>query len=252
MGFETSILIIDDDPHTLHHFTDIFLKAGFYKAMGAVTGDDVMEIIKNKKPSVVLLDVDISGENALETLSKIKIMNKLLPVIMLADESSKDLAVRALEKGASSYIVRSAPVANIVNDVRKELDKYLTATAARRKLTLMVIDDDTEVADMISQFLQADGHNCLVVNNPRKAIDIIMAHRPKMIFLDIVMPGMDGIDLLQEIKYVDKNIKVVMISGVADKEICLTAVKKGASGYITKPFSLQQLRATIVTTLFEQ
>jgi two-component system, NtrC family, response regulator HydG len=65
------------------------------------------------------------------------------------------------------------------------------------------------------------------------------------------MPGIDGMELLGEIKKAYPSIRVIMMSGISDHDICINAIKNGASGYITKPFSLQQLKVTLVTTLFE-
>ena len=104
---------------------------------------------------------------------------------------------------------------------------------------------------MVEGFLKPQGYKCISMNDPKKAIAKIKSQSPKLVFLDIVMPGMDGIETLERIKSIDKRIKVIMVTGVSDKDICIDAMKKGASGYITKPFSLQQLQVTLTTTLFK-
>lgn len=248
MASGSSILIVDDDPDILNMLVDIFLKEGFYRAMGTLTGRDVKGLIKRKNPDVVLLDVHIKGEDSIKLLKDIKAENNMLPVLMLTDEGDKELAKKALTVGASSYLVKSAVTAETVSNVKKELDRHLTLRVDK-KISILIVDDDKISADMVNNFLKAEGYSCSALYNPKKALDFIKANRPKLIFADIVMPGMDGIELLSRVKDIDKDIKVVMMTGVADKNVCTDAILKGASGYITKPFSLQQLRVSVVTAL---
>lgn len=251
MGPGTSILIVDDDQDTLNMLIDMFLKEGFYRAMGTVTGRDVRALIKRKSPDIVLLDIHIKGEDSIRLLRDIKAENKFLPVVILADEGSRELAKKALAAGASSYVMREAAAAAIVSNVKEELGRSLTLRIDK-KVNILIIDDDKINADMVSNFLKSEGYSCSVSYSPGKALDLVKTHNPKLIFLDIVMPGMDGIEVLSRIKDMDRNIKVVMMTGVADKNVCADAILKGASGYITKPFSLQQLRVSIVTTLLKK
>lgn len=251
MNPENSILIIDDDPATLSLFTDVFLKEGFQKTMGAVTGKEIRTIIRDKKPAIILLDVKITGEDSLEILREIKMTTPLMPVIMFAEQTETKLAERALKFGACSYVIRSSPISEIVRDVKKELDRHSIPKSTER-VYILVVDDDKEIADMVKNFLKAGGYSCSVAYNAKKALSTIKSHIPDLVFLDIVMPDIDGIELLNQIKQISNNIKVVMMSGVTDEEVCAKAIEEGASGYITKPFSLQQLRVTALTTLLEK
>ena len=251
MDFKKSILIIDDDTETLKLFTEVFLTQGFNKAMGMISGEDIKTIIKEKNPSVILLDVNITGENSLVILKEIKEASPLLPVIMIANQKEKKLAERALEFGACSYIIKSSAISDIVKDVKGRLDNYF-GSEEKGKLSILVVDDDKEIAEMARLFLAAGGYNCVVANDARKALSMIRAKSPDLVFSDIVMPEMDGIELLEQIKRISKKIKVVMMSSVTDKEVCQEAIEKGASGYITKPFSVQQLGVTAMTTLLER
>ncbi|MFH1867717.1 MAG: response regulator [Candidatus Omnitrophota bacterium] len=243
-----SVLIIDDDPEILNLLIDIFLKEGFYRAMGTVTGEDVNSLISKKNPDVILLDVHIKGEDSIALLKDIKRENKSLPVVMLSDEDDKELAKKSLALGASSYVIKTTASSDIVKNVKKELDRSITLRIDK-KISILIVDDDKMSADMVNSFLKGEGYNCSVSYNPKKALGMVKAHKPKLIFSDIVMPGMDGIEFLSRVKDIDKDIKVVMMTGVADKNVCTDAILKGASGYITKPFSLQQLRVSVVTAL---
>lgn len=248
---ENSILIIDDDPATLNLLTDVFLKEGFQKTMGAVTGKEIRTIIRDKKPAIILLDVNITGEDSLQILREIKMTTPLMPVIMFAEQKETELAERALRFGACSYVIKSVPISDIVRDIKGELDRYLIPEPTGRA-HILVIDDDKEIADMVENFLNANGYSCLAAHNAKEALSAIRSQPPDLVFLDIIMPDVDGIELLNRIKQISKKIKVVMMSGVTDEEVCKRAIEIGASGYIAKPFSLQQLKVTTLTALLEK
>jgi len=245
---KTSVLIIDDDLDILNLYSDTFLKEGFYKAMGMPTGEDIASIIEQKKPNIVLLDAKIEGEDSLETLKKIKKADSSVLIIMLADEDNRSVAEQALALGAALYVIKSNPIAEIVKAIKEEAAKPVKAEAAGN-VDILVVDDEKEMGEMVVNFLKASGYKAISETDPKKAFSMIKANKPKLIFLDIVMPGIDGIELLQRIKEVDSNIKVIMMSGVSDEDICTTAVEKGASAYITKPFSLQQVKVTLLSAL---
>jgi DNA-binding NtrC family response regulator len=250
MANDYSILIIDDDHTVLDLFTEVFCKEGFYKTMGVETGRDIEGIIKEKKPDIVLLDIDIPGEDSIKILHRIKMVNRRLPVIILADEANKALAEKAIGYDASSYLIKTKLVSEIVKDVKSQFDKYLHSRPVKNA-EILIVDDDKEIADMVKNFLANDGYSCWAVYNAKDAIAATRSHKPRLMLLDIVMPDIDGIELIESIKGIDSRIKIIMMSGVSDKDICTAAIRKGASGYITKPFSLQQLRVTVVATLLE-
>jgi DNA-binding NtrC family response regulator len=247
---KSCILIVDDDPQMLKLFTDAFLDAGFYRVIGTATGRDIKKIIREKNTDIILLDVHIAGEDSLKILKEVKLTEPLLPVIMLAHEDSTNLAERALQLGACSYVIKSAAITDIVDKIKKELGTYLDSKA-KGKADVLVIDDDRDTSGMVRDFLERDGYSCLVANDAKKGLHLVKTHKPDLVFLDIIMPNVDGLELLQQIKKTNKKTKVVMMSVITDKDICMESIKKGASGYIAKPFSLQQLRVTTITTLLE-
>ena len=247
---ETSVLVIDCDKESLKFFTDTLFNEGFYKVLGVCTGSYVSSVLDESKPDIVLLNIDIKDEDPFAILSKIKGKDKYLPIVLFGSEESRARAEEAITQGASSFIIRTESINKIVKQLQEEIGKKRDSGDFTRS-DIMLIDDDKDITKMVEGFLKPQGYKCISINDPKKAIAKIKSQPPKLVFLDIVMPGMDGIETLERIKSIDKRIKVIMVTGVSDKDICLDAIKKGASGYITKPFSLQQLQVTLTTTLFE-
>ena len=110
---------------------------------------------------------------------------------------------------------------------------------------LLVIDDDFTICDFLRSFFSQRGYKVFVANDGKQAVLIVKEKRPDIILLDIKMPGPSGIEVLQKIKGIDKNSRVIMMSAVNEEVVIELVMKYGAVGYITKPFSLEQLEKEV-------
>lgn len=105
---------------------------------------------------------------------------------------------------------------------------------------IVIIDDTPMVREMLRRVLASLGYeNVKQAGNGREALKIIddMADKVRLIFLDIVMPVMDGRETLKKIREKDKNVVIVMLTSVADKEVYLECKKEGIKDYILKPIN---------------
>ena len=110
---------------------------------------------------------------------------------------------------------------------------------------LLVIDDDLTVCDFLRCFFSQRGYRVFIAADGKQAVFIVKEKRPDIILLDIKMPGPSGIEILQRIRGIDKNSKVIMMSAVNEKIVIELTAKYGAVGYITKPFSLEKLEQEV-------
>lgn len=114
---------------------------------------------------------------------------------------------------------------------------------------ILVVDDERPVCDMLKKFLTKKGYDATCVLSGEGAIVKIKKEKPKVVLLDIRMPGMDGIEVLKEIKKIDKKIGIVMITAVKDDEIGRKCMEMGAFDYITKPIGLDYLEKVLTVKL---
>lgn len=113
------------------------------------------------------------------------------------------------------------------------------------KKKVLIVDDEIEIVDFLSRFLQRLGITAIKANSGEEALRKYNESHPDSIFLDIQMPDKDGLTILKEIKKIDTAVKVIMITGKDDKELQAKAKKYGALDYITKPLDLSELSAKI-------
>ena len=118
-------------------------------------------------------------------------------------------------------------------------------------IKLLVIDDDFPTCDFLKSFFSHRGCKVFVANDGDHAISIIKEERLDIILLDVRLPGLSGIEVLQKIKEIDKNPKVIMMSAVDEEVVVELAMKYGAADYITKPFSLEWLERDVFLKALE-
>lgn len=113
--------------------------------------------------------------------------------------------------------------------------------------TVLIIDDIEENIDILERQLSAEGFNVLTANEGPKGLHILKNQHIDLLLLDINMPVLDGITLLGNIRQDTSlsHVAVLMVTAMDDIKTALQCLKKGACGYITKPYSMQQVKQQI-------
>ncbi len=128
---------------------------------------------------------------------------------------------------------------------------YLYVSASRREesRTLLVVDDEKEVRDLLCDGLSEFGYRCTPVGGGPEALRQMEVGQYSVVLTDINMPGMNGIQLLENIRHLHSDVDVILITGSRDAEMAIRALRRGASDYLTKPFHLDEVRLTVQRTL---
>jgi CheY-like chemotaxis protein len=107
---------------------------------------------------------------------------------------------------------------------------------------ILVIDDELFYRETIREALEKDGHRVISASNSREGLDLLKQGAPDVALVDIILPGsMDGLAILFKIKSQNQELPVIMLSAYEDKQMILTALRRGAFDYLTKPISPQEL-----------
>lgn len=116
---------------------------------------------------------------------------------------------------------------------------------------ILVVDDEDSIRESLSDILMDEGFEVMLASDGKEALEVLDSHPVDLILLDIWMPGMDGTELLKEIKTRWPSLQVIMISGHGDIDTAVKAIKLGAYDYIEKPLSLEGLILTVKRALEE-
>ena len=108
-------------------------------------------------------------------------------------------------------------------------------------LKILIVDDDTDAADSLVELLEMEGHDACAVYNGDNAIAVCNQKGFDIAFMDIMMPGRNGVESFMEIKKKRPNAKVYMMTGYAASDLIDQAVDNGAMGVLRKPMDLERI-----------
>ena len=247
------ILVIEANTDARSRFYEIFYSLG-YEVTCVPTAKEAQAALTEKRFSFIILSDDLPDEKAMELANKIRIFDKDAEIIVLSAAGAKpedgevdeQLRIRArIKKDFSSHLMMKELLQIIregahVNELKKN--------ELQNGVEILVVDDNDEVRRMLELFLSKRGYNVRSAFSGEDALNKIKLEKPRLVFLDVRMPGMDGLLVLRQIKRLDESIKVVMLTSVEDEYIVTEAEKEGACDYMIKPCDLQRLD-TLITAL---
>lgn len=111
--------------------------------------------------------------------------------------------------------------------------------------TILVVDDDANILKVISTRLASSGHHVLMAANGKEALEVLNRHPADMVISDVKMPGIDGQELLREIKSAWPDLPVILLTAYGRIPDAVEAVHQGAADYLTKPFEGRELLAKV-------
>jgi DNA-binding NtrC family response regulator len=118
-----------------------------------------------------------------------------------------------------------------------------------RKAHLLLVDDDPNTLASLSRAFRLAGHEATVCDNAARAVELIRTESFDLILSDVVMPGRNGLELLEDLKKAGVKVPIVLISGQANIEMAVKATKLGALDFLEKPLSTEKLLVTVENAL---
>ena len=106
---------------------------------------------------------------------------------------------------------------------------------------ILIVDDEEAIREVVASLLEAQGYRCSSEGNGREAVEHMNRSSIDLVLSDMVMPEMDGLQLLSWVRQHDKDIPVIMVTAMHDVSTALEAIRSGAYDYILKPFEKDQL-----------
>ena len=112
-------------------------------------------------------------------------------------------------------------------------------------ITILIIDDDPVACRLFKKIIGKEGYRVLSATDAAKGLRLIKEKSPDLVFLDIKLPRIDGIELLRRIRKANQDVIVIMLTGFATLDTARKAMELGAHDYVTKPFDLEAIKASI-------
>ncbi len=119
------------------------------------------------------------------------------------------------------------------------------------KERILVVDDEVEVCNALKEFLSLREYEVETALDGPTALKMVEDFKPQIVLLDIIMPGMGGLDVLKRIRNSNPEIGIIMTTAVVDEEIAKSTIRLGAYDYITKPIDLDHLETVLMVKMID-
>ena len=117
-----------------------------------------------------------------------------------------------------------------------------------KDINILVVDDEKEIADLVEIYLVSDGYNVFKASNAREGLEILSKEDIHLVLLDLMMPGMDGMEMCSKIRETS-NIPIIMLTAKSGDMDKIMGLGNGADDYVTKPFNPLELAARVKSQL---
>lgn len=247
---DKGILIMDTDVNSRSFLYDILTQLN-YKVTTIPSSEGVIEILKKERSSCLIIDIEaikMFGQNA-NILKKIREIDNDLKVLILVSNPAEEKIVNKFLDDKVMFLRKNVDAPAFVQVILKILGQKQSDGVngkADFKGEILIVDDEQESGQLIRGYLQRKGYSTAVAFNGEEAILKVKSIRPKVVILDILMSGMDGLCVLKHIKEIDASIFVIITSGIQNEEVMKDARQLGADTYLVKPFNLEKLEAFIL------
>jgi len=202
------VLFVEDDAET-HLVYEKFLQGSPFGPIAARTTRQARELLASMRPSVIVLDILLAGEDSWHFLAELKRKEATrdIPVLILStvDDTSKGIAL-----GADAYCVKPIDRNQLLHTIAR-----LAQPQAMRRLA--IIDDDEIARYVLRQALAGTGHSILETTNGEDGLALVARELPDLVFLDLDMPGLDGYEVLTRLKSDPRtqNVPVAIVTSAA-------------------------------------
>jgi len=121
----------------------------------------------------------------------------------------------------------------------------MTSQEPNHHLDILIAEDERNIGDLLTELLAQEDRHITLVYNGLEAVEMLRDRRFDLLITDLMMPEVDGMEVLHEAKKLYPNIMVIIITGYASLETAIRAVKEGAYDYLRKPFRLEELKISV-------
>lgn len=254
-----TMLVIDDDRLNCDMLQVIFARQGF-QVVTAQSGREGLGRFQTLQPDVTLLDLRMPEIDGLAVLKEIRARDPSAPVVMLGAGATDLHENLARELGVTDFLRKGLSLDILIRTVNRvarpaahaQESRYFTSapTAEGAKSErILVVDDEPLVRDLLVQFLEMRGYAVHSASSGEEGLALVERDPPDVILLDIIMPGLDGVEVIKTLHSRGFFGGIIVLTGSQSEELLRTAWDLGIQEVLHKPVDLDRLLMAVQLVL---
>jgi two-component system response regulator HydG len=228
---KTNILVVDDLRSIRLTLGGILEDKG-YNVVSAENGYQAIEAVKKTHFDAIFMDIKMPGINGIQTFREVKKIDPKAVVIMMTAYSVEDLVREALEEGAYAIVYKPFDIDKIITIIEELLHE---------KILILVVDDQFNTRETLKAILEHKGYRVATAQDGAEAIEMVKEKHYDIIFLDVKLPDMNGVETFKQVKRIDPKAAVIMMTGYSLDDLVRIAIGQGAYTCIYKPFDMENI-----------
>jgi DNA-binding NtrC family response regulator len=247
------VLIVDDDRAIRDYLMEIIESMG-HSVVAVSSGYEAIDHIRQHGVNLAYIDINMPGIDGLQTLIRMREIDPKVSGVMITGSELERLENSPLQKGVYVGLTKPFTESQIkeINEAYENIKgplEFVYDNPFALNLekvygsAILVADDEKSILDIVVNALESYGfQNIDVAYNGEEAIEIFNKSKHDLIITDIVMPRVSGMEILRHVKAISNSSQVIIITGNANKDTAIAAVRLGAYDYLEKPFDLDTLQ----------
>jgi len=250
------ILVVDDDGTVCDLLESVFGRHG-HQVVTATGGRQAVALFQAHRPDVTLLDLRMPEMDGIAVLQRIRAIDPQAAVVTLTGGGAEALEDQARRLGATDVLKKGLSLPDLIGALDRVLQKSASprsgpSTAddpspppAPDQTTILIVDDEAMVRDMLAKFLTLRGYRIRTAANGAETLAMVEQEPPQMVILDMYMPGMNGVEVLRQLWAKGYTGGVVALTASQDEQLLRETLELGSVDVLGKPVDLQRLELVI-------
>lgn len=238
---EPVILFADRDSEWSRAIRAQLRERGF-RVVTSESAAEALEAARHYAPDLVVLDYDLAGGFLDDVAGRLRIRSPRSAILLVSERALTDAEEICRRMGVSWYAVKPVEPSLFHEMAKLAVEHRTQAGPVRRRRTVLCVDDDDRFLGSLSRALAVHGYHVAAYGDSKRALDSLDEVRPDLAIVDVMMPGMDGLDLTREIRQRSKGqVPVILLTGLSSDEACHEGYERGAKYFLTKPCPPQRI-----------
>jgi len=246
-----TILVVDDSP-TFRTELQAALELANYAVVTAADGEEGLRIADNIRPTAIVVDNVMPGIDGATLIRRVRLDAALraTPCVLLTASEDRGTELRALDAGADAFVRKEdleVVIARISAVLRGTSVEPVHAASLVGPKRILAVDDSLTYLHELLAVLRGEGYDVVPARSGEEGLEMLVAQQFDCILLDLVMPGIDGIETCRRIKSspLFRDIPLIMLTAAEDRRAMIEALGVGADDFISKSSELEVLKARV-------